>query len=76
MKGELPKSNEKVPILLKIVKTSIKRRINTAVQDKKLGKALKLKKKDVLESLLSENNGVVIIHSVDKTEKSLNKVLE
>jgi len=76
MKGQLPKIKEKIPFLLKIVKTSIKRRINTTVQDKKLGKALKTKQKEILQSLLSESNGVVILHTVDTTAAAIDKLLE
>lgn len=76
MKGQLPKFKEKIPFLLKIVKTSIKRRINTTVQDKKLGKALKTKQKEILQSLLSEMNGVVILPTVDKTTAAIDKLLE
>jgi hypothetical protein len=51
---------------MKRVKHSIRRKVNTVMQDKKVGTMLKSKKQDILKSILAEHNGLLIIHSIDR----------
>jgi hypothetical protein len=54
----------------------MRRRLATVINDKKLGRMLKERKNHILKSILSELNGLLIIHQVDKNEQRLNALYE
>jgi len=64
-----------MPILMKRFKHSVRRKVTTVMQDKKIGAILKKKKQDILKSILAEYNGLLIIHSIDRNAEQIQKLI-
>lgn len=60
--GILPqKSDRKMPVLMKKMKSKMRHKLVTVSQDKKIGKYLKEHRIKILKSILSEQNGIIIV---------------
>lgn len=62
--------------MLKQLKHSIRRKINTVMQDKKIITTLKERKQEILHSLLAEHNGLLILHSVDRNADMIQRLID
>lgn len=61
---------------MKQIKQSMRKRLTTVMNDRKLGKVIKKKKNELLKSILSEAGGILVLHSVDQNEQKLEHILE
>ena len=75
--GILPQnSDRKMPVLMKQMKSRMRHKLVTVSQDKKIGKYLKENRIKILKSILSEQNGIIIIKTQDRNELRLRELLE
>lgn len=75
--GILPqKSDRKMPVLMKQMKSKMRHKLLTVSQDKKIGKYLKENRLKILKSILSEQNGFIIVKNPEQQDQRLRDLLE